>query len=60
MLGVIDMAADITIIGGELFKQAAVVVKLRKKDFKPADKTPYNYDQKSFHLDGKLELDVAF
>ena len=41
------------------FKVTAVV-KLRKKDFKPADKTPYNYDKKPFQLDGKLELDVSF
>ena len=60
MLGVIDTAADVTIIGGEMFKKVAAVAKLHKKDFKPADKTPYNYDRKPFHLDGKLELDVAF
>ena len=43
-----------------MFKKVAAVVKLRKKDFKPADKTPYNYDKKPFQLDGKLELDVSF
>ena len=60
MLGVIDTAADVTIIGGEMFKKVAAVAKLRKKDFKPADKTPYNYDRKPFRLDGKLKLDVSF
>ena len=43
-----------------MFKKVAAVVKLRKKDFKPADKTPYNYNKKPFRLDGKLELDVSF
>ena len=52
MLGVIDSAADVTIIGGEIFKKVAAVAKLRKRDFKPADKTPYNYDR-------KLKLDVS-
>ena len=43
-----------------MFKKVAAVVKLHKKDFKPADKTPYNYNKKPFRLDGKLELDVSF
>ena len=60
MSGVIDTAADVTIVGGEMFKKVAAVAKLRKKDFKPADKTPYNYDKKPFRLDGKLEVDVSF
>ena len=60
MLGVIDTAADITITGGGMFEKVAVVAKLHKKDFKPADKTPYNYDKKPVRLDGKLELDVSF
>ena len=60
MSGVIDTAADITIMGGEMFKKVAAVAKLHNKDFKPADKTPYNYDKKPFRLDGKLELDVLF
>ena len=60
MLGVIDTAADVTIMGGEMFKEVAAIAKLRKKDFKPADKTPYNYDKKPFRLDGKLELDICF
>ena len=60
MLGIVDTAADITIIGGELSKKIAAAARLHKKDFKPADKTPYNYDKKPFHLDGKLVLDVSF
>ena len=60
MLGVIDTAADISIMGGEMFKKVAAVAKLRKRDFKTTDKTPYNFDGKPFRLDGKLELDVSF
>ena len=46
----VDSGADITIMGGEMFKWVAVVAKLKKKDFKPPDKTPRNYDQQPFHL----------
>lgn len=38
MLGVVDTAADVTIIGGEMFKKVAAVAKLHK-EFKPAYKT---------------------
>ena len=44
---VIDASADISIMGGELFKRVAAVARLRKKDFKPPDKTPYTYDNPS-------------
>ena len=58
--GVIDSGADITIIGGELFKKVAAVARLRKKDFKEADKTPLNYDQTPFKLDGRMDLEILF
>ena len=38
--GLIDTGADITIMGARLFKKVAAVAKLRKENFKPADKTP--------------------
>ena len=60
MLGVIDTAADVTIMGGEMFKKVAAVAKLYKRNFKPADKISYSFDRKPFRLDGKLELDVSF
>ena len=60
MSGIVDSGADISIMGGEMFKRVAVVAKLRKRDFKPPDKTPRNYDQQPFRLDGRLELDVSF
>ena len=43
-----------------MFKHVAVVAKLRKRDFKPPDNMPRNYDQRPFHLDGCLELDIIF
>ena len=33
---------------------------LKKTDFKPADKTSRTYDQKSFKVDGKTDLDISF
>lgn len=57
---VIDSAADITIIGGELFKRVAAVARLKKKDLKEADKTPHNYDQSLFKLDGHMDLEILF
>ena len=58
--GVVDTGADITIVGGSVFKQVAAVAKLRKKSFKPPDRTPRTYDRKPFRLDGRLDLDVSF
>ena len=58
--GVVDSAADITIIGGEMFKQVVAVAKLRKKDFKPPDQAPCNYDQQPLRLDGRMDLDISF
>ena len=58
--GEIDSGADITIIGGELFKKLATVARLKKKDLKKADKTPRNYDQTTFKLDGRMGLETPF
>ena len=58
--GIVDTAADITIVGAEAFKRIAAVAKLRKRDLKSADKTPRTYDQKLFRLDGCLDLDISF
>ena len=51
----IDTGADITIMGGTLFKKIASVAKLRKSKFKKADKRPHTYDRKQFSLDGRLD-----
>ena len=58
--GVIDTAADITIMGGKLFALVASSARLCKKDFKPPDRVPRTYDRKVFHLDGRMELEISF
>ena len=58
--GLIDSGADITIIGGTLFKKVATVAKLRKRDFMKADKVPRTYDQRPFQRDGRMDLDITF
>ena len=59
-VGLVNTAADITIIGGDLFKKVASVARLKKRDFKLADKTPRTYDQRPFKVDGKMDLDISF
>jgi len=59
-VGIVDTAADITIMGGKLFQKVTSVAKLKKKNFKPPGITPHTYDQKTFSLDGRMELDVEF
>ena len=58
--GVVDTGSDLTIMGKEAFKKVAMVAKLRKKDFCPADKKAYNYDGKPFTLDDRLQLNLTF
>ena len=58
--GMIDSGADISIIGGILFKKVATVARLKKRHFKEADRIPQTYDQQQFQLDGRMDLDIAF
>ena len=58
-LGVVDTSADITIMGGELFKKVAAVAQL-KKDFKLVDEKPYTCGDQPFKLDGRMDLDISF
>jgi len=58
--GIIDTAADITIIEGKLYKEVASVACLQKKDFKLADKTPCTYNCQPFSLDGQMDLNITF
>ena len=51
-VGMMDTGADITIMGGELFKKVAAIARLRKRDFKEADKVPQAYNHQKFVLDG--------
>lgn len=60
MKGVADTGADIAITGGEMFKRMATVAKLRRKDIKPPDKSPHNYDLQPFKLDGRLNFHISF
>ena len=53
----IDSGSDITIMGAELFAKAAC---LHKQDLKKPDKIPRTYDQRTFSLDGQLDLDIGF
>ena len=59
-LGVIDTGADITIMGGELFKKIVKAARLKKKDFKQPDCTLCAYDRKKFKLHGRMDLEVTF
>eukprot|EP00731_Ephydatia_muelleri_P016088 Em0009g512a len=58
--GIIDSGSDITIIGSSLFKRVAVVARLKKGSLMTADKTPRTYDQKTFSLDGRIDLELSF
>lgn len=58
--GITDKGANITILGGYLFKRVASMVQLRKKDFRRPDKTPQTYDRRSFTLHGCMDLDITF
>ena len=61
MYGMVDSAVDITIMGGDAFKQVAAAAKLKRKCFKPPDQMPHNYDRRPFYLDGGgVNLDVEF
>ena len=58
--GVIDSGADITIVGGDLFRRIVAVEKVKKRQFKPVDKLSHTYDRRPFHLDGKIDVDITF
>ncbi|XP_065915676.1 myosin-13-like [Dysidea avara] len=60
MYGVVDTGADITIIGGRLFKLVATKARLKKRNFHKPDTVPRNYDGKVFTLDGKMDLKISF
>ena len=58
--GLVDTGSDMTIIGGQLFKHVAVTARLRKKQFKPPDKSPRTYNHQPFHLDRRMDLKISF
>ena len=57
--GVINSGSNVTIMGELLWKVAAVA-KLHKKDLKPPDRYPRNYDQRPFKLHGRVDLKISF
>lgn len=59
-VGVLDSGSDITIMGAKLFAKVALAARLRKRDFKKPDRIPRTYDQRTFTLDGRLDLDIEF
>ena len=59
-VGMIDSGSDITIIGAKLFTKVALTARLHKRDLKKPDKVPRTYDQRTFSLDGRLDLDIEF
>ncbi len=59
-LGVVDSGSDITIMGGNLLRKVAAVARLKKKDLKPPDKSPRNYDRRPFKLHGRIDMTISF
>ena len=57
---ILDIGADITIVGGVPFRKVATVARLKKGGLKKPDKTAQNYDQTPFTLDGRVDLDITF
>ena len=48
----IDTGADITIVNEALFAKIAAAARLKKKDFRPANRVPCTYSHERFKLDG--------
>ena len=44
----------------KLFKRIAAIASIRKRDFRPADKTPVAYGRQPFTLHGKMSLSTSF
>lgn len=58
--GVVDTGAEITIVGGELFRKIALANRLKKREFKLSDKTPCTYNLQMIKLDGRIALEMVF
>ena len=58
--GIVDTAADITIMGGKLFALVASTARLKTRNFRKPDNVPRNYDGREFRLDGSMEMDITF
>ena len=60
MDGVVDSSSGITIIGKAIFKKVARVSKFCEKGFNSPNKQPRTYNLQSFHIHGRIEVDVSF
>ena len=56
----LDSGADITIMGGALFKKVAAMAQLKKRDLKKPDKDTTELRPGPFTLDGHMDLDNSF
>ena len=43
-----------------MFKKVATVARLKKKDLKKPDKQPRTYDQRTFSLDRRMDMEIQF
>ncbi len=43
-----------------MLKKISTAVRLKKKDLRPADKSPRAYNRQLFTLDGRMDLEIAF
>lgn len=59
-LGIIDTGSNLAIVGGDLFKKIAAVLRQKKRNFKQPDKAPVAYNQQPFKLHGRMDLTIAF
>ena len=55
--GVIDSGSDITVMGGDMFRYAAMIMRLRKSQFRKPVRVPRAYN---VSLDGIMDLDITF
>ena len=59
-MGAVDTGSDLTIMGGDIFKQVAAAARLHKRDFDLRTKCHITTTGKSFRINGRLDLDVFF
>ena len=60
MYGIVDSGADITIMGGEMFKRLTREARLKRRHFQKPDRVPLTYDHRPFAIDGCMDLNICF
>jgi len=58
--GIIDTGSSITIISANLYKKVVADARLKKEDFKTADKQAYSYNRELIVLDGRTNVKISF